>query len=227
MNKAASKPTTKLHELYEAQNNTTANDELSKNIIARTQKEIVIVSGLPRSGTSMMMQMLAKGGLPAFTDGQREADENNQKGYYEHEKIKLLHRDNSVLEDINGQSVKIIAHLLFSLPLKYRYKIVFMRRPIEEVIKSQNKMLERLSKDRKANDQTLLRSFSKKIDKVRQWAEKMPNVSILEVDFNEAIDQPQETSQMVSDFLNSYDLDTAAMAAVSDKGMRRERIMEK
>jgi hypothetical protein len=98
---------------------------------------VIIVSGLPRSGTSLMMQMLDAGGIPIFTDNKRSADESNPKGYYEHEKVKTIRKDKKWLSDASGKAVKIISHLLYHLPGKYNYKIIFMLRELSEVVQEQ------------------------------------------------------------------------------------------
>src|SRR5438128_3864516 len=111
----------------------------------RYGRPIVVVSGLPRSGTSMAMKMLEAGGLRVVTDGQRTADEDNPKGYYEDERVKDLHRegDKTWLRDARGDVVKIISFLLKSLPADNNYKVLFMHRNLREIVASQNKMLAR------------------------------------------------------------------------------------
>src|SRR6266498_2236117 len=111
----------------------------------RYGRPIVLVSGLPRSGTSMLMQMLEKGGMPIVTDQVRTADEDNPKGYHELERIKELDKtaDKSWLKQYRGQVIKTISFLLQDLPLDLNYQVLFMRRNLEEVLRSQNKMLER------------------------------------------------------------------------------------
>ena len=102
---------------------------------------ITIVSGLPRSGTSLMMQMLESGGLPVLCDGERKADTDNPKGYFEWERIKQLPKDPSLIAEAEGKVVKVISQLILSLPADHDYRIVFMQRPLPEVLKSQDKML--------------------------------------------------------------------------------------
>ena len=98
---------------------------------------ITIVSGLPRSGTSLMMQMLAAGGVPILSDGERVADADNPRGYCEWEKVKLLPKTPDLIAEAEGKAVKVISQLLFSLPLSHEYKVIFLRRPLEEVVASQ------------------------------------------------------------------------------------------
>src|SRR5207249_3200324 len=104
---------------------------------------ITIVSGLPRSGTSLMMQMLAAGGIPVLSDGERRADTDNPRGYLEWERIKQLPKDPGCIAEAEGKVVKVISQLLFSLPAGHEYRIIFMQRPLPEVLKSQEEMLHR------------------------------------------------------------------------------------
>jgi len=104
---------------------------------------ITIVSGLPRSGTSLMMQMLAAGGMPVLSDGERKADTDNPKGYLEWERVKQLPKDPSLIAEAEGKVVKVISQLMLSLPDGHEYRIVFMQRPLAEVMKSQDEMLKR------------------------------------------------------------------------------------
>src|SRR5215813_2579369 len=103
---------------------------------------IIVVSGLPRSGTSMMMKMLAAGGLPVLVDAIRAADDDNPNGYFEFEPVKqLADGQNEWLTEAGGKVVKIISALLEYLPKSYHYKIIFMERELKEILASQQKML--------------------------------------------------------------------------------------
>jgi hypothetical protein len=118
---------------------------LKKFLMKKTsQSTITIVSGLPRSGTSLMMQMLEAGGMDILTDGIRKIDKNNPWGYYEFEKVKNLGKDNSWLNLCNGKVVKIISILLYDLPTDRKYNVIFMKRNLQEVLASQRKMLDNL-----------------------------------------------------------------------------------
>ena len=108
--------------------------------------EIIIVSGLPRCGTSLMMQMLVQGGFEAVTDHIRAADTDNPRGYYELEKVKKLKEDASWLPETRGKVVKMVSQLLFDLPAGERYRVIFMQRDLDEMLASQEKMLERLNR---------------------------------------------------------------------------------
>src|SRR5262245_6505245 len=112
----------------------------------RYGEPVAVVSGLPRSGTSMMMKMLEAGGLTPYTDGERSADIDNPEGYYEFERVKDLERDpdKSWVRGARGKALKVISFLLRHLPGENRYRIVYMRRHLDEVLKSQDKMLDRL-----------------------------------------------------------------------------------
>lgn len=185
--------------------------------------DVVIVSGLPRSGTSMMMQMLDKGGLDIFTDGLRTPDENNPKGYYEHELVKSLARNKAWVKEAKGKAVKVISHLLFELPANYRYRIIFMERDLDEVLKSQHHMLVR---DGKAKDDTinirLVNAFQQNLQKVKDWAPKQGNIDILFVSHRNLIDNPTEELAKVSTFLGG-NLNIQEMASVVDKSLHREK----
>ena len=117
---------------------------------------ITIVSGLPRSGTSMMMQMLKQGGIEILTDKIRQNDVNNPRGYYELEKVKELPKDNTWLPEAEGKGVKIIVQLLQYLLPGFEYRIIFMQRDIKEILRSQKKMLENLGKNPEAGDLKVL-----------------------------------------------------------------------
>lgn len=187
--------------------------------------EIVVVSGLPRSGTSMMMQMLEAGGLPIFTDKERTADENNPKGYYEHEAVKNLAKNKSWMPKAKGKAVKIIAHLLKHLPMNYRYKIIFMERDTMEVVSSQQKMLARAGK--KVQTVTLplnlVNAFQETLKSVKTWAEIQQNVDILYVSYVETVESPFKMAMLVNDFLGG-NLDPEAMLQAVDAKLRREKV---
>src|SRR5438270_5105425 len=108
--------------------------------------EIIIVSGLPRSGTSLMMQMLDQGGVEVLTDNIRTADTDNPRGYYEFEKVKKIKQDASWLPQTRGKAFKMVSQLLYDLPASEQYLIIFMERDLDEMLLSQEKMLERLNR---------------------------------------------------------------------------------
>lgn len=187
---------------------------------------ITVVSGLPRSGTSMMMQMLDRGGLKIFTDGLRGADENNKKGYYEHEAVKNMIKNKQFLSTVGDKVVKIISHLLFHLPHIFKYKIVFMDRDIEEVMHSQHKMLGRLDKNRGKNIENslaLLKTFEDSRKKAIDWCKKNEKyVEYILVPYKDAVSNPKKYAKLVNEFLGGS-LDVQAMASIADKSLYREK----
>jgi hypothetical protein len=154
----------------------------------------IIVSGMPRSGTSMMMQMLEAGGLQPFTDQIRQADEDNRQGYYEHEAIKRLAKDNGIIEQVDGKAVKVIASLLKFLPDKYNYKIIFMERDFNEIALSQEKMLER---SKAIPKETSIFQLSDKLkaaqNKVVTCLENKRNVEVLKLQYQSIVEDQKRT----------------------------------
>ncbi len=186
-------------------------------------KTIVVVSGLPRSGTSMMMQMLEAGGIKPFADFERTADEDNPRGYYELEAIKKIKTQPDVLKDAPGKVVKAIHMLLPDLPEEHEYKVVFMRRDLNEVIASQSKMLERSGKRGAAlSSDALTKVFEGQLAKVDAWIASRPNVQSLDIQHRTLIQNPTEVSQQIDTFLGAG-MDTQAMAAVVDPTLYRNR----
>ena len=232
MNQKAHKARHKLNQTYDVHMGMPDKSaELSSDWLSKTEKEIIIVSGLPRSGTSMMMQMLDKGGVTPFTDKERKPDENNPKGYYEHEAVKSLGADKSFLKNIEeGQVVKIIAQLLSQLPLKYRYKIVFMERDLDEIVQSQSRMLDRLAeegkKQKQRNPQRLKKAFEQALKRVRNWSTHMANVEILYVNYAQTVDNPTATANQLKEFLGDK-IDTNKMISAVDKSLYREKAPSK
>lgn len=198
-------------------------NKYKKDLNEKVKGTITVVSGLPRSGTSMMMQMLDKGGMDIFTDLERSADENNPKGYYEHQSVKSLKSNKSFLDAAKNKVVKVIAQLLPYLSMKYRYKIIFMERDLMEVISSQQKMLQRIGK---TNTDTLplglLQEYENTLTEVKHWAEQHPLVDILFVSHREVIQAPLLASVKVNEFLgNQYDPEL--MCSAVDAKLYRER----
>ena len=184
---------------------------------------ITIVSGLPRSGTSMMMQMLDGGGLPILSDGEREADEDNPRGYLELEGTKRLRTDHSWLADAQGHVVKVIAQLIPVLPLGFGYRVIFMERDIVEVLSSQRHMLERLGEQgANLSDDRLRTVFVRQVRQVRA-ALRAHDVPTCYVAYGEAVEDPAEVARKVNEFLGGG-LDVEAMAASVDPSLYRQRI---
>ncbi len=182
--------------------------------------EIVVVSGLPRSGTSMMMRMLAAGGVPLFTDGVRGADADNPLGYFEHEAVKRLREDASWAPGAAGKAVKVVSALLPALPEGFQYRVILMRRPLEEVLASQRRMLGRRGAPAADDDARMEALFGRHLAETERWLAARPGVRSLAVDYPEALAAPADTARRVAAFLGGG-LDAAAMAAAVDPALRR------
>jgi hypothetical protein len=187
-------------------------------------KTVVVVSGLPRSGTSMMMKMLEAGGLPILTDNLRTPDEDNPKGYYEFERVKKLNKgDTAWLRDADGKAVKVISALVKYLPPDYDYRVIFMHRNLREVMASQRKMLIRRGEDPdKTSEEEMMGLFSKHVRHVLEWMRRQPNFSLLEVHYNAVLRDPEAYACQVNEFLGGF-LDERAMTAVIDPSLYRNR----
>ncbi|RMH73247.1 MAG: sulfotransferase family protein [Gemmatimonadetes bacterium] len=184
---------------------------------------ITVVSGLPRSGTSLMMQMLHAGGLSILTDNIRPPDENNPRGYFEYERVKALKTDNSWLKKAEGKAVKIISYLLPHLPLEYPYKIIFMERNLVEVYHSQQKMIRNLGQMSTAEKDKLIHTFELHLNYIKPWLMAQPRMSVLEVSHQDVLTQPEVMAHQIADFLE-MPLAVDRMAAVVDPQLYRERI---
>jgi LPS sulfotransferase NodH len=189
----------------------------------KPQPVITIVSGLPRSGTSMMMKILEAGGMQIFTDNQRLADEDNPKGYFELEQVKALKDgDVSWVKDAAGKVVKVISSLLEFLPSAYKYKIVFMRREIAEILASQKQMLIRRGEASEGDDQKMAEQFQEHLKRVRVWLANQPNMEVLYVDYNALMADPAPQVEAVAKFLG-LDGNLDAMLAVPDRKLYRQK----
>ena len=192
----------------------------------RAQGEpIVIVSGLPRSGTSMLMRMLEAGGMPIMTDELREADVDNPKGYFEYERVKDLEKetDKSYLREGRGKVLKVISFLIKDLPDDNDYRVIFMRRDLGEVLASQNKMIDRLgSEDTAAADEAMKEAYRNDIVRTRLMCKKRPNFELIEVHYKATVEDSAGTAHKVNAFLGGR-LDEAAMRAAVDASLYRNR----
>ncbi|MFN8604187.1 MAG: sulfotransferase [Candidatus Binatia bacterium] len=185
---------------------------------------IVIVSGLPRSGTSMMMKMLDAAGIPIMTDAIRTADIDNPKGYFEYERVKDLEKDpdRSWVRDARGKALKVISWLLKDLPDENAYRIVFMRRDIDEVLASQNKMLEHRGEDDATDDAIMAEAYRNHLASVRIMSRKKPNWSLVEIRYDEAIRDPGSVARKVNEFLGGR-YDVQRMVEAVDEKLYRNR----
>jgi len=184
---------------------------------------IVVVSGLPRSGTSLMMSMLEAGGLGVLTDGLRVPDEDNPKGYYEFELVKQIEHEQDWLDDARGKAVKMIAELLKHLPPEYSYKVVFMRRNLDEVLASQHQMLIRRGEPTdKVKVEDMARMYRNHLSRVEAWMTEQPNVDVVYVSYNDLLADPAEQARRVNQFLGGT-LETEKMIKTIDASLYRQR----
>jgi hypothetical protein len=187
------------------------------------QDAITIVSGLPRSGTSMMMKMLQAGGMEALTDNIRGADEDNPEGYYEFERVKQIERDRAWLDAARGKAVKMISALLQHLPSSHNYKIIFMSRDMSEILASQKQMLIRRGEPTGAvSDEKMAAIFQRHLAKVQAWLTQQPNIEVIYVRYDETIREPVVQAERVNELLGDR-LDVEEMARVVDPELYRQR----
>jgi len=170
---------------------------------------VTIVSGLPRSGTSMMIEMISQGGIPALTDDQRPPDIDNPRGYYEFQPVKRTREDPGWIPGAIGKVVKMVHLLLLDLPLSGRYRVVLMRRNLLEVVRSQNVMLERLGKSSQDLPQDrLIEVYGSQMEKVKDHMRSNPHrFQFMEADYGELIRDPCPGVREVSEFLGGLDVD--------------------
>ncbi len=184
---------------------------------------IIIVSGLPRSGTSMMMRMLAEGGLPIITDEIRRPDDDNPNGYFELEVVRQLKEGNLTwLKEANGKVVKVISSLLEYLPQEYHYKIIFMERDSKETLASQKKMLDHRGEASRMSDEEMEQQFHRHLAAIKPWLVRQPNMEVLYVKYNALMTAPGPFCDQIADFLN-VPLDQTRMIAVPDRQLYRNR----
>jgi hypothetical protein len=184
---------------------------------------ITIVSGLPRSGTSLMMQMLVAGGMTALSDGERQADTDNPRGYLEWERIKTLPTDPGCIAEAEGKVVKVISRLLLSLPADHDYQVIFVQRPLPEVLASQEAMMRRRGTYKPAaNPGAIVDAFGKHLREVWAWLEGKPHVRALEVRYHDVLNEPEKVIQKLTEFLG-IPLDATAMTQQVDASLYRNR----
>jgi hypothetical protein len=171
----------------------------------------------------MMMKMLEAGGMRVLTDDIRAADKDNPEGYYEFERVKQIEYDKGWLEDARGKVVKMIAALLKHLPPSYRYKVVFMRRDIGEVLASQQQMLIRRGEPTDTvSDERMAELFRRHVERVKVWIGNQPNMDVIYVDYGSVLERPSEEAERVNNFLGN-NLYAEEMARVVDPSLYRQR----
>jgi hypothetical protein len=185
---------------------------------------VVVVSGLPRSGTSMAMKMLEAGGVGLVVDNLRSADEDNPKGYFEHERVKDLEKesDKTWLRDARGRAIKIISFLLFHLPEDLNYQVIFMTRHLHEVLASQAKMLDHRGEDTATEDARMLKLYENHLWRVRYLLRHKAQFQALEIPYSSVVETPREQAERLNRFLGGrLDVDKAVGAV--DRGLYRNR----
>ncbi len=189
----------------------------------KTPDFITIVSGLPRSGTSLMMQMLDAGGLEPLKDDIRTPDIDNPRGYYEFEPVKKTMQDPSWLKNAPGKAVKMVYRLLYDLPAGHKYRVIFMRRDLAEVLASQKKMLQRLGKKGgDISDDKMAELFEAQLAEFDEWVKNRGEFSVLHIRYKDLIEAPAENCRKIRDFL-TLELDIEAMAACVDPSLYRNK----
>ena len=183
---------------------------------------ITIASGLPRSGTSLMMQMLTAGGMTPLTDFKRKPDADNPRGYCEWEPAKLLPRQPDRIDEAEGKAVKIISQLLLSVPEGRDYKVIFMERPFPEVLASQNEMLRRRGRSDFADHNLMTAAFEEHLEEVNAWLKKRVDITVCCLGYKRVLEEPLSSSEAIRDFL-SLDLNVKAMAQQVDPLLYRNR----
>jgi ABC-type nitrate/sulfonate/bicarbonate transport system substrate-binding protein len=184
---------------------------------------VTVVSGLPRSGTSMMMKMLEAGGIDPIQDGIRSADSDNPKGYYEYERVKKLDKgDTAWVAQAQGKSVKVISALVQYLPPEQNYRVLFMHRNLDEVLASQARMLKNREEAAAVSDDELKQLYRKHVRQVLAWMQQQSNFQVLEVDYNAMLADVMGQLPQVNDLLGG-NLKLDAMAAIVDPDLYRNR----
>jgi RNase adaptor protein for sRNA GlmZ degradation len=185
---------------------------------------VIIVSGLPRSGTSMMMKMLEAGGLHVYIDNLRTPDADNPEGYYEFERVKQLDKgDTDWVREARGQVVKVISALLEYLPSENEYRVLFMHRSLDEILASQQKMLSRRNEAPSGiSDEEMADLFRKHLTSTDKWLREQPNFAVLDVDYNQMLADPAPLTESINQFLGGV-LDEGNMVAVINPDLYRNR----
>lgn len=188
------------------------------DIREKLDEPVIVVSGLPRSGTSMMMRMLAAGGLDVLTDGVHQPDDDNPLGYFEYAPVNRLREDSSWMSQVRGKAVKVVSPLLPELPPGFSYKVLFMRRATPEVLLSQAK----LAKGRLPNEDRLPAVIARHLAEVDSWIEQTGHVDCMYVEYRSAVFEPVDTARQVAKFLG-LPLDIAGMGAAVVPRLYRNR----
>lgn len=190
--------------------------------MSQSKPFLTIVSGLPRSGTSMMMRMLEAGGMEVLIDNIRRADDDNPRGYYEFEPVKQTRRDASWIGPAQGKAVKMVYRLLYDLPANFEYRVLFMRRNLDEVLASQKKMLARGDSGDDVPDGEMSELFRAELARFDRWIVSQGAFKIIDVRYNELLANPTPIVAQIAEFLDGG-FDQQAMCGVVDPTLYRNR----
>ena len=191
-------------------------------------EDIIIVSGLPRSGTSLMMQMLDAGGVPLLSDGTRRADDSNPAGYYEYEPVKKLKEDNAWLAQAQGKALKVVSPLLSWLPAGWNYKVIFVRRLLIEVLASQQRMLRRQGLDSSAADDEQLKIvYQRHLKEIEAWLAAQQNFQVFYAEYQEFHVNPGMQVEEVANFLGLSLNQQAMITSIKPELYRHRLVAEK
>ena len=193
-----------------------------------SQSNIIVVSGLPRSGTSLMMQLLGAGGVPLLTDNLRKADLDNPNGYFEYQQVKRLNVDSSWMGLAQGRAIKIVSPLLTYLPVQWQYKIIFMERDLGEVIASQDKMLSNLATAKHMSTDAqcalLCTKFDNHLAQVKSGLATKANCAVHYLALRDLLINPVAQAQALGAFLQ-LPFDAHGGAAVVNPALYRNRTL--
>lgn len=199
-----------------------------KGIVETSSSPVVtVVSGWPRSGTSMMMQLLKAAGLPIYSDDQRSADDHNSQGYFEHSSVLQIGQDNKWISEARGNAVKVVLPLLRYLPATENYQVIMMHRPLTEVVVSQEVMKGAKAENvmKKFPFQTAV-NLQKEEERLNRWLEKQPHIKVLHVEMDDCINDPERVTAELEAFLERK-MDIKKASQVPKSGSRRIKLGEK
>ena len=174
-----------------------------------------------------MMQMLRAAGMDLMHDGKRQADEDNLEGYWEWEEIKGLKKNPRLIEQADGQVIKIISALIPSLPPRHKYRIIFMKRPVEEIVNSQWKMIARNGQKPRAEKQHLIDTQQTHQDQILAQLRQRPNVDLIEIDYPQMVANPESQLEALKEFLGDTAPDPAKLSEAIRPDLHRNRIAGK
>jgi len=184
---------------------------------------LFIVTGLPRSGTSLMMQMLHRGGFPVLTDQQRRADTSNPRGYFEYEPVKKIAVERKWLAHAGGKAVKIVVPLIRYVPGHYACRVVFMERPLDEIMRSQETLLQKQGKVSDREETNRLRDlFGKELRESKSLIAERSRWQVLFISYPDLMENPLLQAERLNRFLGGR-LSEREMVRQVDPALYRQR----